>query len=105
MIAPMGETDEQDGVMATKPATMPDAAPREVAWPSRMRSVRSQLKQAAPVATMVFTQTTEAELLAATAEPALKPNQPNQSRPAPSMTKVRLCGRIGSCLQPRRLAR
>ena len=54
-----------------------------------------QPKQAAPVATMVFTQTTEAELLAITAEPALKPNQPNQSRPAPSMTRVRLCGRIG----------
>ena len=43
--------------MATRPATTPDAAPREVAWPSRMRSVISQLRMAAPVATMVFTQT------------------------------------------------
>ena len=39
---------------------------------------------------------TEAVLFAATAEPALKPNQPNHSRPAPIITRVRLCGRIGS---------
>ena len=36
-------------------------------------------------------------------EPALKPNQPNHSRPAPSMTSGRLCGRIGSFLKPTRL--
>ena len=60
-------------------------------------------KEAAAVATMVFTQTTEAVLPAASAEPALKPNQPNHSRPAPSMTRVRLCGRIGSRFQPSRL--
>ena len=52
---------------------------------------------------MVLTQTTEAVLPAASAEPALKPNQPNHSRPAPSMTRVRLCGRIGSFGQPIRL--
>ena len=50
----------------------------------------------------VLTHTTEAVLFAATAEPALKPNQPNHSRPAPIITRVRLCGRIGSCLQPSR---
>ena len=67
MIAPTGETEEQDGVIATRPATMPDAAPSEVAWPSRIRSVSSQPRQAAPVATMVLTQTTAAVPLAATA--------------------------------------
>ena len=36
-------------------------------------------QDAAPVATMVFTQTTDAVVPAATAEPALKPNQPNHS--------------------------
>ena len=35
MIAPIGETEEQDGVMATRPATTPEAAPSEVGWPSR----------------------------------------------------------------------
>ena len=39
-------------------------------------------------------------LPAETAEPALKPNQPNHSSPAPIMTRVRLCGRIGSRFQP-----
>src|SRR4051794_35224348 len=100
MIAPTGETEEQDGVIATRPATTPDAAPSEVGWPSRMRSVISQPRQAAPVATMVLTHATAAVLPAETADPALKPNQPNHSSPAPSMTRVRLCGRIGSLRQP-----
>ena len=34
--------------------------------------------------------------------PALKPNQPNQSIPAPSSTSGILCGRIGSRLKPSR---
>ena len=37
------------------------------------------------------------------AEPALKPNQPNHSRAAPSSMNGRLCGRMGSRGQPRRL--
>lgn len=41
--------------------------------------------------------------LAASAEPALKPNQPNHSSPEPSITSGRLCGRIGSFLKPTRL--
>ena len=55
------------------------------------------------MATSVLTQTTDAVLLAASAEPALKPNQPNHSRPAPIMTSGRLCGRIASRPKPRRL--
>src|SRR3954449_10454968 len=103
MIAPIGETEEQDGVIATRPATTPDAAPSEVAWPSRIFSVSSQLSAAAPVATLVVTQTSAAWPLAPGAEPALKPNQPNHSSPAPVITRVRLCGRIGSRPKPRRL--
>ena len=63
--------------------------------PSRIFSVASQASDAAAVATMVLIQATAAVLPAPSAEPALKPNQPNHSRPAPSMTSVRLCGRIG----------
>ena len=44
-----------------------------------------------------------ATVFAATAEPALNPNQPNHSRPAPSITSGRLCGRIGSAPNPRRV--
>src|SRR3954452_1911080 len=95
-MAPIGDTDEQEGVIATRPATTPEAAPSDVACPSRIRSVTSQAREAAPVATMVLTQTVDAVPLAVTAEPALKPNQPNHSSPAPIITRVRLCGRIGS---------
>src|SRR4051794_33935767 len=36
------------------------------------------------------------------AEPALNPYQPNHSRPAPSITNGKLCGRIGEVGQPLR---
>ena len=51
----------------------------------------------------MFTKTTAAAWSAPRAEPALKPNQPNHSRPAPSITRVRLCGRIGSLPKPTRV--
>ena len=38
-----------------------------------------------------------------TIEPTLKPYQPNQSRPAPIIVSVRLCGRDVSRGQPTRL--
>jgi hypothetical protein len=58
---------------------------------------------AAEVATRVLMNVIPATPFEATAEPALNPNHPNHSRPAPSMTSVRLCGRIDSFGQPRRL--
>ena len=42
---------------------------------------------------------------AATALPALKPYQPTQSMPVPTMQSTRLCGGIGSLPKPRRLPR
>ena len=53
--APSTFTDEQDGVIATRPATIPDAAPSEVGCPSRIFSVNSQASIAAAVATVVVT--------------------------------------------------
>ena len=55
---------------------------------------RSSRAAADAVATCVLVKASAARPLAASAEPALKPNQPNHSRPAPSMTNGRLCGRI-----------
>src|ERR1044072_2016640 len=40
--APATPTEPHDGVIATSPATAPDAAPRVVAWPSRPGSTTSQ---------------------------------------------------------------
>ena len=100
---PAGLTECAAGVMATRPATMPDAPPSEVAWPSRRRSTSSQASIAAAVAPSVLIHATPAVVSAARAEPALKPNQPNHSRPAPSITSGRLCGRIGIRPKPTRL--
>ena len=102
-IAPNGSTEEHAGVIATKPATTPDAAPKLVAWPSRIFSTVSQANIAAPVATNVFRKVMPAAAFDATAEPALNPNHPNQSNPAPTITKVRLCGLNGSRPKPARL--
>src|SRR3546814_8560502 len=49
----------------------------------------------AAVATKVFIIARAAEPLASSAEPALKPNQPTQSRPVPMPVMVRLCGGMG----------
>src|SRR5689334_25222672 len=84
---------------------MPEAAPSEVALPSRIRSTSSQASIAVPVATVVVTNVVAAIPPELNAEPALKPYQPNHSRPAPSITNGRLCGRIGEPGHPLRLPR
>src|SRR5215470_4508691 len=78
--------------MATRPATAPDAAPRIVGLPSLNCSTTIQPINAAAVATVVVVNATEARSPAASAEPALKPYQPNHSRAAPSSTNGTLCG-------------
>src|SRR5262245_40783172 len=77
MSAPMTLTAPQDGVIATSPATMPEAAPSDVALPSRTRSVSNQANMAAAVATVVVTMVEPAVPLDDVAEPALNPYQPN----------------------------
>ena len=57
---------------------------------------------AAAVAICVLIIAVAARDPAESADPALKPNQPNQSIPAPKSTSGILCGRIGSRLNPSR---
>src|SRR3954447_23937820 len=102
-IADHGTRNAQAGVMATRPATAPEANPSEVARPSRNRSTRIQPRAAVAVATWVLVKARPARPLAPRAEPALNPNQPNHSRPAPSMTNGRLCGLNCAFGQPLRL--
>src|SRR5262249_23897551 len=78
-------------------------APSVVGWPSRIFSVISQPSMAAAVAVFVLVNAAAARLLAPSADPALKPNQPNHSIAAPSSTNRRLCGRLRSLGQPLRL--
>jgi hypothetical protein len=80
------------GVMATRPATMPDAAPRLVGCPSRSHSTTIHASPAAAAARNVFMNACTAWPLAASAEPALKPNQPNHRMPVPIITSGMLCG-------------
>src|SRR3954462_14568344 len=98
--APSGATNPHDGVIATKPATTPEAAPNVVGLPSLRRSTNIQPSIPRHPAINVLRKTTDALPSAVSAEPALKPNQPNHSRPTPSRTKGRLCGRIASDLKP-----
>ncbi len=104
-IAPSGVTKPHAGVMATRPATAPEAAPSVVGFPSRTCSTTSQPSTAPEVATIVLVKATPARSPAVSAEPALNPNHPNHSSDAPRRTNGRLCGRMGSRGQPRRLPR
>src|SRR5258708_38688179 len=100
---PIGVTNPAHGVMATSPATAPEQAPRTVAFPLCSASIRLQLTVAAAAAVLVFTNAATAEVPADSALPALKPNQPNQSRPVPRAVIVRLCGCMSSVSSARRL--
>ena len=101
--APSGLTNAHAGVIATSPATAPEAAPTVVGLPSRICSTSSQPSTPAQVATVVVVNARPAMLSAAPSEPALKPYQPNHSNEAPSRTNGTLCGFIGSLRQPTRL--
>jgi hypothetical protein len=74
----------QAGVIATSPASAPDAAPMEVGLPSLMRSTINQPRIAADGATSVLIQAIAATPSTAASDPELNPNQPNQSSAAPS---------------------
>ena len=100
MIAPiaigdMPPTKPAHGVIATRPATAPDAAPRIVALPECSRSTTSQPSIAAAAARCVFTSACTASPSAASAEPALNPNQPNHRMPVPISVSGSECGGIG----------
>src|SRR6185312_10991298 len=91
-IAPIGVTAPQAGVMATSPATAPEAAPTPVTCPSLIFSTPSQARVAAQVAVNVVTITIAADVPAASADPPLNAYQPAHSRPAPSSVSGTLCG-------------
>src|SRR3546814_20794580 len=94
-MAPNGPELPAAGVTATRPATIPEQKPRAEALCPLRRSATIQESPAAAVATKVFIIASAAEPLASSAEPALKPNQPTQSRPVPMPVMVRLCGGMG----------
>src|SRR5262249_44076140 len=87
-----GVTKPAAGVTATRPATAPDAAPSTVGLPRDAHSVPIHASAAAAVAVFVVANADAASPLAASALPALKPNQPNRSRLAPITVMGKWCG-------------
>src|ERR1700722_15662677 len=80
--ADVGPTNPEAGVMATKPATAPEAIPRTLGFPLLSHSAHIQANAAAAVAIWVTNIAIPARPSAAPAEPALKPNQPPHKREA-----------------------
>src|SRR5262245_3813677 len=85
------------GVIATRPTTAPMHAPRAVGLRPRIPSKNIQASMAAADAVLVVANACVAVAFAARAEPALKPNQPNQSIPVPRMTFVMSDGGCEPC--------
>src|SRR5512143_3166197 len=102
IMAPLTFTNPAAGVMATNPATAPEARPSTVGFLEWSHSVNIHARAATAVAVFVLIKAAPARPFAANAEPALKPNHPNQRSPAPVTTRVRLLGmRDFSRLLPR----
>src|SRR6476646_9643047 len=72
------------GVIATRPTTIAVAAPTAVGLRDRAASRKVQTSSVAAGASIVVTNASPAIGLAASALPALNPNQPKQRSPAPS---------------------
>src|SRR5678816_4810903 len=105
IIAPLGETKPHAGVMTTNPATMPEQKPRMDGLPLLIHSTNAQTKPAVAVARVVVMKELVEMPSAARAEPALKPYQPTQSIPVPTIQSTIECGAIFSLPKPRRFPR
>src|SRR5579862_2871341 len=101
----MGLTNPDAGVIATSPATAPEIPPRTLGLPFRTHSAPAQPRAADAEAKCVATNALVARLPAASALPALNPNQPTQSRHAPIKLRTTLCGGIGASGNPPRRPR
>ena len=87
---PIGPTKPEAGVIATRPATAPEQRPMTVGLPRCAHSTNIQVSAATAVAIWVTVMAMPACTPALTAEPALKPNQPTHSRPAPMKVRIML---------------
>ena len=87
-----GSTKPEAGVIATRPATAPEIAPRTLGLPVFIHSARTQPRVAAAAPKWVATNALTARPDAARALPALNPNQPTHNKHAPMKLRTRLCG-------------
>src|SRR5207237_528869 len=101
----VGEMKPHAGVTTTRPATAPEQKPSTLALCRVRYSSIAQVNDAIAVASVVVVKALAATTSAATAEPALKPYQPTQSMPVPTMQSTRLCGAMFSLPNPMRFPR
>src|SRR6516162_9599861 len=99
-MAPSDVTKPQAGVITTRPATAPEQKPKMLGLPRVTYSAIAQTNEAVAVAKVVAIKALAAMTSAATALPALKPYQPTQSMPVPTMHKTILCGGMTSLPKP-----
>src|SRR5690349_18765031 len=90
------------GVTTTSPATAPEQKPSTLGFLRMMYSSPAHVNDATAVASVVVVNAFAEIPSAATAEPALKPYQPTQSMPVPTMQSTIECGGIGVLPKPRR---
>src|SRR5438552_11130258 len=95
--AGIGATNPAAGVIATKPATAPEIAPKALARPFLIHSAALQLSAAAAAAKCVATKALVAKGLEARALPALKQNHPTHKKHALIKLSTKLWGGMG-CL-------
>src|SRR5437762_12875086 len=105
MTAPVGSTYPQPGVITTRPPTAPEQNPRTLGLPRSAYSSIAQVNEATAVARVVVMSAFAAIPSGARALPALKPYQPTQSNPVPTMQSTMLWGAMISFLNPRRWLR
>src|SRR5262249_30666229 len=101
--APDADTNPRAPASSNSLATADGHRHRDVRVPPFSSSVRAHTTIAVDAAVLVLRNTSVASGLALSALPALKPNHPVQSNPAPTRQSGRLCGGIGSLPRPRRL--
>src|SRR5258708_6373772 len=92
-MALIGPTKPAAGGIATRPTTIAVAHPTAVGLPDRVTSRNVHTTSVPAGASIVAVNASAAMPFAATALPALNPNQPNQSSPAPRSVNGTLCGR------------
>ncbi len=105
MTAPVAVTKPVAGVITTRPATAPEQKPSTEACFLKMNSRAPQTKEPTAVASVVVMNALAAIVSAATADPALKPYQPTQSMPVPTIQSTMEWGAKDSLPKPRRLPR
>src|SRR5207248_5972490 len=91
-IAPVESTYPQAGVITTSPPTAPEQNPSTLGLPRNMYSSIAHVNEATAETRIVVMNALAAIPSGARALPALKPYQPTQSNPVPTMQRTMLCG-------------